>query len=94
MRMNQIFLFLFLLPRKIVVKFISFYQYTLSPDHGMLKGFYPHGYCKFYPSCSEYAKQSIVTFGLIEGMYMGFCRVLRCNPWTEPSVDLPPQSNK
>ncbi|MBI5754110.1 membrane protein insertion efficiency factor YidD [Candidatus Peregrinibacteria bacterium] len=65
------------------------YQKTLSPDHGCLKRFFSHGYCKFSPSCSEYAKQSFEKHGLIWGLCKAFWRVCRCNPWSKGGEDRP-----
>ena len=75
-------------PRNLLVKLIIFYQRTISPDHGIFSGHFPYGYCRHYPSCSEYAKQSIARFGVVRGGVKAIFRVIRCNPWTEPSVDL------
>src|SRR5262245_37118151 len=73
------------LPLLLVVKV---YQKTLSPDHGMLKPWYPHGYCKFHPSCSEYAAIILKTEGLI-GLPKIINRLLRCRPGVQPAVDQP-----
>jgi putative membrane protein insertion efficiency factor len=78
------------LPRKIATFAIIGYQKLLSPDHSWLKFRYPHGFCKFYPSCSEYTKQAIEKFGVVKGSYLGIKRIIRCNPWTKPGIDLVP----
>jgi len=80
--------FIFDLPKNLAVLLIKIYQKTLSPDHSWLKGRFPHGYCRHYPSCSEYSRQAIIKFGLIKGALLGSKRILRCNPFVEPSVDL------
>ncbi len=72
-----------------IIFFIWVYQKTISPDHGPLKYFFPQGYCRFFPTCSEYGKQSIKKHGLIVGGSKAVWRVLRCNPWNEGGVDLP-----
>lgn len=74
----------------IIVFLIKVYQMTLSPDHGWLKSWYPYGYCKYYPSCSEYTKQAVVKHGSLKGVRLGVVRVLKCNPWTESKVDIVP----
>lgn len=74
--------------RHIIISLITLYQKTLSPDHSWLKAKYPYGFCHFYPTCSEYAKESVLEYGTIKGSYKGLLRVLRCNPWTKPSIDL------
>ncbi|MEK7459086.1 MAG: membrane protein insertion efficiency factor YidD [Patescibacteria group bacterium] len=54
-----------------------------------MKGLYPHGFCPFHPSCSEYCKQSIMKDGVMMGIVKGAWRILRCNPWTAGGVDKP-----
>jgi len=74
-------------PRYAVLKIIKIYQKTLSFDHGLLKYLYPHGYCRFKPTCSEYAYTAIETKGLIKGGVLAFWRVLRCNPFNKGGWD-------
>lgn len=66
---------------------ISVYQATLSPDHGLFKSRHPYGFCRHYPSCSEYAKQAILQKGPVKGLVLGFFRVVKCNPWSRPKID-------
>ena len=75
--------------KKFLILLINFYQKTLSPDTGMKKGQHPFGYCKYYPTCSEYMKQSLEKKGVLIGLIKGFYRILRCNPWSKGGVDLP-----
>jgi len=69
---------------------IRFYQRTLSPDHGWLRGRYPYGFCRFHPSCSEYAHKAIGQHGVLKGGYLVTLRLVRCNPWSQPAVDQVP----
>jgi hypothetical protein len=78
---------LFLLPRKAAVLLVTLYQKTLSPDHGWLKARYPHGYCKYHPTCSQYAKQAFHKYGILRGGSVAIWRILRCNPWSGGGVD-------
>lgn len=73
--------------RKLVTLPIFIYQKTLSFDHGPLKFLYPHGYCKYHPSCSEYCRRSIIKSGAVKGILYGGWRILRCNPWSKGGVD-------
>ncbi len=75
------------LPRLIVVSLIKFYQKTISFDHGFLKVFYPNGFCRFNPTCSEYGVQAIEKYGIIKGGLMTSWRILRCNPWNKGGDD-------
>ena len=76
--------------RKILFFFIQLYQKYLSPDHsGRGKVLHPYGYCKFYPTCSEYMKQSLKKYGLFKGISKGIWRILRCNPFSQGGIDMP-----
>jgi len=69
---------------------IFVYQQTLSPDHGPLKHFFPAGYCKYHPTCSEYSKQALLKHGVVKGLGFGVWRIIRCNPWSKGGEDLVP----
>ncbi len=43
--------------------------------------------CRFYPSCSAYAQQSIATHGSAKGVLLAGWRLLRCNPWNRGGID-------
>ena len=81
------FEFIWKIPRRILIGFIWIYQKTLSPDHSWLKFLFPGGYCKFQPSCSQYARESLQKNGAIIGTAKAFWRVLRCNPWSKGGND-------
>ena len=69
---------------------IRIYQKIFSPDHSFwAKHVYPQGYCKFYPSCSEYSRQVIKKRGVFVGMFKSGWRVMRCNPRSDGGVDQP-----
>lgn len=63
------------------------YQKTLSPDHGFFKRFYPYGYCRYYPTCSNYARESLKKYGFVKGGGKAIWRLLRCNPCSKGGVD-------
>jgi len=73
--------------KQIALILIKFYQKTLSLDHGFLKRFFPNGYCRFHPSCSEYTCQAIEKYGFFKGSFLGSKRILRCNPWSKGGED-------
>lgn len=73
--------------KKFSVSAINLYQKTLSPDHGPLRGLYPYGFCRYYPTCSQYTKEAIGYYGVLRGVAMGLWRVLRCNPWSKGGYD-------
>lgn len=43
--------------------------------------------CRFYPSCSQYAIESIEKHGLLLGVIKSTWRVLRCNPFSRGGYD-------
>ena len=64
--------------KKILISIINLYQKMPLSSHGM---------CRFYPTCSEYAKESINTYGSIKGSFMAIKRILRCNPFGSYGYD-------
>lgn len=52
--------------------------------------------CRFYPSCSQYALNALSQWGIVPGLWMGFKRILRCNPWSMGGYDpvLPKEENQ
>ncbi len=54
--------------------------------------FYVQTHCRFVPTCSHYAEEALQTHGLIKGTALSLKRILRCQPWTAPSVDPIPKS--
>ena len=45
--------------KKIALKIIKIYQKTLSPDTGWFSFKNPYGYCKQFPTWSNYTYQAI-----------------------------------
>lgn len=43
--------------------------------------------CKYEPTCSEYAAQAIVRFGILRGLVLAGWRLLRCNPFSHGGFD-------
>jgi len=73
--------------RYFLIKLIRLYQKTLSFDYGFFSFLFPHGYCRFYPTCSNYGIQAIEKYGVIKGGLKTVWRVLRCNPWNKGRYD-------
>ncbi|MGD8290556.1 MAG: membrane protein insertion efficiency factor YidD [Desulfobacterales bacterium] len=65
--------------KTVFISIIWVYQYTLSPLIG------PR--CRFYPSCSEYARQAIDRHGTLNGLFLAAKRILRCHPFHPGGVD-------
>jgi len=70
--------------RFLLIGFIRFYQYFVSP-------IFPKQ-CRFYPSCSVYAIEAIERFGPLEGFLMAMWRIFRCAPWSQGGYDPPIKS--
>ncbi len=58
---------------------IRLYQRTLSPLLGQS--------CRFDPTCSTYAYDSIRLHGAMRGSWLALKRVGRCNPWGGLGLD-------
>jgi len=63
----------------IIVYFIKFYQFSISPLIG--------SNCRFNPTCSEYAIRSLQEKGLIRGLFFSLKRLLKCQPWGGSGFD-------
>jgi len=58
------------------------YQIFLSPFFG--------GHCRFYPSCSAYARESLQVHGAARGSWLALRRLSKCHPLGGAGVDLVP----
>ena len=67
------------LARKLAVAPIRFYQYCLSP-------LYP-ARCRYYPTCSAYAREAVMAHGIGKGGLLALRRLLRCHPWSAGGYD-------
>ena len=55
------------------------YQLIISPLLG--------SNCRFMPTCSEYAMESLRSHGLIKGSYLTIKRIGKCHPWSGHGYD-------
>ena len=62
---------------------IRFYQRFISPA-------LPRS-CKYEPTCSRYAVQTIEEFGILRGLVLASWRLLRCNPFSHGGFDPVPE---
>lgn len=65
--------------KKFFINLIKLYQFTISPLLGTN--------CRFVPSCSNYAIQSIEEKGVVKGIYFSLRRVLKCHPFGGSGYD-------
>jgi putative membrane protein insertion efficiency factor len=64
---------------------IRAYQLTISPAQVFLFG--ATGGCRFTPTCSQYAMESVREHGAITGGWLGLKRICRCHPWGDCGHD-------
>jgi putative membrane protein insertion efficiency factor len=69
--------------RVFLIALIRIYQLFVSPLLG--------NHCRFYPSCSQYAREAIEQHGALRGVWLAIRRLLRCHPWHEGGVDPVPE---
>ncbi len=43
--------------------------------------------CRFQPTCSEYARESILRYGLLKGAWLSVLRLSRCHPFHPGGFD-------
>ena len=71
---------------RLLLFLIRAYQVLLSPALG--------GHCRFEPTCSEYARQSVAQYGAFSGILMSIRRILRCHPFCQGGYDPVPTSHE
>ena len=47
--------------------------------------------CRFYHTCSAYAKTALLRYGVLRGGFLAVRRLLRCNPWNAGGIDPVPE---
>ena len=43
--------------------------------------------CRFYPSCSAYARQALEKYGIIKGSCLALIRIAKCHPFHPGGYD-------
>lgn len=72
--------------------FIFLYRKILSPALHAVFG--AKSFCRFSPSCSEFARQALITHGFFTGTLLSAWRILRCNPFCKGGFDPVPEKNE
>ena len=61
------------LGQRLLIGAIRVYQIALSPYFG--------NQCRFYPTCSEYAREAVARHGALKGAWLAVRRIGRCHPY-------------
>ena len=72
------------LPSAVLLGLVRGYQLLFSSFFGRS--------CRFYPTCSCYARDSIRRFGAMRGLGLAVWRILRCGPFTRGGYDPVPEN--
>ena len=65
---------------------IKIYQFIFSPLIGKN--------CRYIPTCSEYAVESLKLHGLLRGSFFAIKRILKCHPYGGHGFDPIPNRKK
>lgn len=68
-----------MLIQKLLLGLLRFYKLAVSPYLGQR--------CRFYPSCSDYARDAIRYHGAAHGSLLALRRLCRCHPLSAGGVD-------
>jgi len=70
--------------RRLLIGCINIYRYAISPLMA--------NHCRFYPSCSQYAIESLEKHGALKGSFLSIKRLLRCHPFAHGGCDPVPET--
>ena len=63
----------------VLLALVRAYQYLFRPLLG--------ANCRFYPSCSDYAREAIERHGAAHGTWLALKRIARCHPYHPGGYD-------
>jgi len=72
--------------KAVLLWLIGAYKLLLSPFFGQQ--------CRFYPTCSSYAREAIEVHGALHGSWLALKRIMKCAPWHPGGVDPVPPARK
>lgn len=65
--------------KALLLSMLRGYQYAISPLLG--------ANCRFYPTCSDYARDAIDRHGALKGTWLSLRRIARCHPYHPGGFD-------
>jgi len=65
--------------KALLIALLAAYQYAIRPLLG--------ANCRFYPSCSDYAKEAVERHGALRGLGLALRRIARCHPYHPGGFD-------
>jgi len=65
--------------KSVLLALIRAYQYLFRPLLG--------SNCRFYPSCSDYAREAVEKHGAVRGSWLAVRRIARCHPYHPGGYD-------
>lgn len=68
----------------LLIGLIQAYRYCISPLLGAR--------CRFSPTCSQYARQSVEIYGAFKGSWLALVRILKCHPLHSGGYDPVPKN--
>ena len=63
----------------LLIALVRGYQYLFRPLLG--------ANCRFYPSCSDYAREALERHGALAGTWLAIKRIARCHPYHPGGYD-------
>jgi len=58
---------------------VYIYKYCISP-------LFPAA-CRYTPTCSQYAIEAVMKYGIFKGGWLAIKRISRCHPWGSSGYD-------
>lgn len=72
--------------KHVLIAVLRGYRFLISPLYGQV--------CRYHPTCSAYALESITVHGALTGTWLAVRRVARCHPWALGGYDPVPPLTK